>query len=121
MTGKIRQAIPLFASLDMDETAAFYSAKLGFTIREQHGKDYLIISRDNVVLNFWPCADRHIAENTSAYFNVENIDDLYAELKPLGARMTEPQTQPYGMREFHVWDCHGNLLRFGEPARGDAT
>lgn len=98
----------------MGESAAFYVEKLGFTIRERYGDDYLIASRDDVVVNFWPCADRRIAENTSAYFNVEKIDDLYAELKPLGARMTAPKTHDYGMREFHVWDCHGNLLRFGE-------
>ncbi|MEM8771735.1 MAG: VOC family protein [Pseudomonadota bacterium] len=115
MSGRIVKAIPLFASLDMDETAAFYAEKLGFKVREQYGKDYLIVSRDDVILNFWPCSEKHIAENTSAYFNVSNVDDLYAELKPLGARMSEPKSFDYGMREFHVWDCHGNLLRFGEP------
>ena len=115
MTARLCKAIPLFASLDMDESAAFYRDKLGFEVRAQYGDDYLIMSRDEVILNFWPCKLRRIAENTSAYFNVENIDALYADLKPRGARMTEPETFDYGMREFHVWDCHGNLLRFGEP------
>lgn len=115
MTGRILKAIPLFASLDMSESAAFYRDKLGFQVREQYGDDYLIVSRDDIVLNFWPCDEKRIAENTSAYFNVKAIDDLYAELNPQGARMTDLKTRDYGMREFHVWDCHGNLLRFGEP------
>jgi hypothetical protein len=114
--GRLDKAIPLFASLNMDETEGFYRDKLGFVPRSRYGDDYLIMSRDAVMLNFWPCKDRHIAENTSAYFNVTNIEALYDDFQKLGpdTRMTKVKTFDYGMKEFHVWDVHGNLLRFGE-------
>lgn len=117
MTGALKKAIPLLAALDMDEMTAFYRDRLGFTVRARYGDDYAILSRDEIVVNFWPCTERHIAENTSAYFNVENVDALHAEWRGISeeTRMTAPTTFDYGMREFHVWDPSGNLLRFGEP------
>ncbi|NHK27264.1 VOC family protein [Parvularcula flava] len=116
MTGKFAKAIPLFAAQDIGAAMRWYEERLGFTQRFEY-PDYGIISRDDIILNFWLCKDRHIAENTSAYFNVENIDDLYAEFRERSAetRMTEPKDFDYGMREFHIWDLDGNLLRLGQP------
>ena len=108
-------AIPILASQNIRATLDFYVGKLGFTERADYG-EYGIVARDRVLINFWLCEDRHIAENTSAYFNVTAIDALHADLKARApdVRMTEPTTYDYGMREFHVWDGDGNLLRFGE-------
>ena len=33
-------------------------------------------------------------------------------------RMDELADQPWGMREFNVWDPHGNLLRIGQIVDG---
>ncbi len=116
MSFRITKAIPWFASQNVRATIDFYVRKLGFTERAEYG-DFGIVFRDEVLLNFWLCPDRHIAENTSAYFNVEGIDALHADFRRTGpdVRMTEPRDFDYGMREFHVWDRDGNLLRFGEP------
>ncbi len=108
-------AIPTLASLDLDESAAFYE-KLGFLIIGRFD-DYLIVRRNAVELHFWACDERHIAENTSCYIRVADVSDWYIEfsaqdLSP--GRMDDISEMPWGMREFHVWDPHGNLLKFGE-------
>lgn len=80
--------VPVLASLDLDESAAFYADRLGFTPRLRTG-DYLIVERDGCELHFWHCAERHIAEKTSCYVRGD-------------------------ARELYVIDPHGNLLKFGE-------
>ncbi len=108
-------AIPLLASLDLDESQAFY-AKLGFAT-ERVAPDYLIATRGTIEIHFWDCRERHIAENTSCYIRLADVEALYAEYAALDlvpGRMDELADMPWGMREFHVWDPHGNLLRIGQ-------
>lgn len=111
----IEMACPLFPSRDITASVRFYSA-LGFRALLQTD-EYGIVERDGVEIHFWPCDDRHIAENTSAYFRVNDVDGLHAELSrvPDSVRLTEPADTMWGMREFYVWDVDGNLLRFGQP------
>jgi hypothetical protein len=68
-----------------------------------------------------PDALRATANNISVYLWVRSLDALYAHLSEKLAPLPEggvrpPFDQPYGMREFHVKDPDGCLLRFGEPA-----
>ena len=60
----ISATIPVLASLDFEETAAFFEPRLGFESRLQ-SENYLIMERDGCELHFWLCGERHIAENTS--------------------------------------------------------
>ncbi len=115
-TPRFDLAIPWFAAQDMTRALCWYRDALGFEIRADYG-DFGIVVRDRVLINFWLCPDRHIAENTSAYFNVTAVDALADEFRERGAstRLSGPTTFDYGMRELHVWDSEGNLLRLGEP------
>ena len=109
-------AIPVLASLDLEETLAFYN-RLGFPTAGHFPPNYAIVRRDRMELHFWACEDRHIAENTGCYLRVSNVDALHAEFEKLDltpGRMDRPADMPWGMREFHVWDPHGNLLRIGQ-------
>ena len=113
--GAIDKACPLFPSADIPASMAFYSGRLGF--REVATYDgYGIVERDGVEIHFWPCQERHIAENTSAYFRSADVDALHADMSRTAgdARMTAPESRDWGMREFYVWDPDGNLLRFGQ-------
>ncbi len=116
---RITKACPLFASADIPRAVAWYRDRLGFRI-ERDRPDYGIVQRDMVEVHFWPCQERHIAENTSAYFRVEDVDGLYAQMAGAaeGGRISAPENRDWGMREFYVWDPDGNLLRFGRPATG---
>jgi catechol 2,3-dioxygenase-like lactoylglutathione lyase family enzyme len=115
----ITKACPLFASADIARSVTWYRDRLGFSV-ERDRPDYGIVRRDMVEVHFWPCEDRRIAENTSAYFRVEDVDGLYAEMRDAaaGGSITAPRDREWGMREFYVRDPDGNLLRFGRPATG---
>jgi hypothetical protein len=74
------------------------------------------MSRGCIQLHFWHCSDKYIAQNTSCYVYVTNIEPLYAEYKASG--IIHPngplKEQPYGMKEFAILDADGNLIKFGE-------
>ena len=116
MTQQIFQsACPTLAALDMRATLDWYRDKLGFTI----GYDddgYGIVHRDAIELHFWKCDDRAIAEATSAYIRVADIDAAHRALAGAsdGGRLSTPSDRDYGIVEFEVWDPAGNLLRFGQ-------
>jgi catechol 2,3-dioxygenase-like lactoylglutathione lyase family enzyme len=116
---RITKACPTFPTADVTKAAEWYRDKLGFKIASlypDHG--YAIVHRDDIELHFWKCDDRQAAENTSAYFRLDDIEGLHQSMLKAkeGGRIGEVQDRPWGMREFYVWDPDGNLLKFGVPA-----
>ncbi|WCM94387.1 VOC family protein [Acidovorax sp. NCPPB 2350] len=112
-TATLQATIPVLASLDLDESAAFCADRLGFAIHLR-ASDYLIAARDGCELHFWLCDDRRIAEHTSCYIRGD-VRALHAEFTRRGLALEPPVERPWGMRELYVIDPHGNLLKFGEP------
>ena len=110
----VQATVPVLASLNLAETLRFYSDHLGFSALLEMD-NYLILQRDGCELHFWPCDDRHIAENTSCYVRA-NTAVLHADFTARGLQLAPPVIQPWGMKEMFVIDPHGNLLKFGEPA-----
>ena len=112
------RAIPLLASLDIAESAAFYRTALGF-----HGEelgDYLIMMRDEIELHFWLCPNRQISENTSCYIRGGQVPSLFEDFEARRAlivankgRLSDFAVRDWNMKEFYVHDPHGNLLKFG--------
>jgi uncharacterized glyoxalase superfamily protein PhnB len=117
--GRLASACPLLATSDVVAAASWYRDKLGFRVTLE-GCDYAIVARDDIELHLWRCADKYIAENTSAYIRVTDIEDVHRQLTRAseGGRISELQSREWGMREFYIWDPWGNLLRFGQPERG---
>ncbi|PTR10632.1 hypothetical protein C8R32_101162 [Nitrosospira sp. Nsp5] len=115
MTHLIQSTVPVLASLDIDETIAFYTKRLGF-IEALRMDEYAIVSRDGAEIHFWLCSDRHIAENTSCYVRVADTDRLFQDFSARGLALRPPVVRPWGMKELYVIDTHGNLLKFGERA-----
>ncbi|MFN7154541.1 MAG: bleomycin resistance protein [Acidovorax sp.] len=110
----VQATVPVLASLNLAETLRFYTARLGFAALLEMD-NYLILQRDGCELHFWPCNDRHIAENTSCYVRGDTAA-LHADFTARGLQLAPPIVQPWGMKEMFVIDPHGNLLKFGEPA-----
>ncbi|MFN3436607.1 MAG: bleomycin resistance protein [Acidovorax sp.] len=110
----VQSTVPVLASLNLAETLQFYTQHLGFAPLLQLD-NYLILQRDGCELHFWPCNDRHIAENTSCYVRGDTAV-LHADFAARGLQIAPPVVQPWGMKEMFVIDPHGNLLKFGEPA-----
>ena len=110
------RAIPTLASLDFDSTVAFYE-RLGFRITGRY-ESYLILTREELILHFWACPDRHISEATGCYVTTDDARIWHERCLNAGARVNDPEETDYGMLEFALWDDSGNLLRFGERLIG---
>ena len=116
---KLIKACPQFPAVDVRKTAEWYRDRLGFRIaRIERDNTFAIVERDGVEIHFWICADRHIAEHTSAYIRVDDIEGVHKLMgkASLGGTISKVGVRDWGMREFYVTDPEGNLLKFGVPA-----
>ena len=116
-------AIPILPARDLEETIGFYK-HLGFALAYRHPDldDYIILRRDKLELQFfqWPQLDTQ-ATFAGSYLRVSDVDAMYQSfaVARLPARGTPSlggiRRRAWAMREFHLVDCNGNLLRIGEP------
>ena len=118
----IRQIVPVFFTLDIPATVAYYESKLGFQCLGtwQDPPVYAILARDQHAIHFRCAApptanpDKYAGELLDAYVHVEDVDALYAEYAARGVEFVrELTTMPWNMREFVIKDCDGRLLAFG--------
>ncbi len=118
----IRQIAPLFFTLDIPATLAYYEAKLGFKCLGtwQDPPEYAIVARDQQVIHFrcaappTPNPDKYDDELLDAYLFVEDADLLHKEYAAKGVEFTRGlANMPWNSREFVVKDCEGRLLAFG--------
>jgi uncharacterized glyoxalase superfamily protein PhnB len=113
-------AAPVLRVPDVVAAAEHYRDRLGFEINFLWGEPptYATTHRDHVMVHFTksdavPTPQPDSVSNI--YVFVSDIDDVYEELKGRGAKIAaEPETWPYGMREFAVEDPYGYRLCFGE-------
>lgn len=115
----IEKAIPQLPSLNLAESREFYLNKLGFS-ELYSDQQILVLKKDDIELHLLKCDNKLLPQNSSCYFHVSGIDSWYAECeKNKTAHPDVPLADKhYGMREFIVKDCHGNLLKFGEALYG---
>jgi catechol 2,3-dioxygenase-like lactoylglutathione lyase family enzyme len=116
----LKTAVPILASLNADETIAFYTEKLGFTFHN-NWDGYLIFSKDDIQIHLWPTQDEDIPKNTGCYINVTEVDELYKEYTEQG--IVHPngklKNMPWQMRQFSILDNNGNIIHFGEDISGE--
>src|SRR5713226_3630671 len=93
----LRQIAPVFFTMDIPATLAYYTGKLGFAC-----------------LGTWQDPPVYAVELLDAYLFVEDADALYAEYAAQGVEFTRGLgNMPWHCREFVVKDCDGRLLAFG--------
>jgi uncharacterized glyoxalase superfamily protein PhnB len=118
----IRQITPLFFSLDIPATLAYYESKLGFKCLGtwQDPPIYAIVARDEHMIHFrcaappTPNPEKYSEELLDAYVFVEDADALYAEYAARGVEFARGLgNMPWNSREFVVKDCDGRLIVFG--------
>lgn len=108
------QAIPVLISRDVDRSEAFY-IRLGFEVLRHPGYGYLVMRRGKVEIHMTLLDDSHVAENTACYVRVDDVAAWHNDMqKRGGAKLTELEAKPWGMREFALWDPDGNLIRLGQ-------
>lgn len=55
-------------------------------------------------------------ENCELYFEADDLDTLHAQLSDAGVQFAHPlREQPWGQREFRVYDPDGHIVEIGEP------
>jgi uncharacterized glyoxalase superfamily protein PhnB len=118
----IRQIAPVFFTLNIPSTLAYYEAKLGFKTLGtwQDPPVYAIIARDQHAIHFrcapppTPNPEKYAEELLDAYLFIEDADALYAEYAARGVEFARGlANMPWQSREFVVKDCDGRLLAFG--------
>jgi predicted enzyme related to lactoylglutathione lyase len=116
---------PCFVVEDVFATAEYYRDVLGFEFDTFFGDppSFVILRRDTVpvMLKQLPGAQRQTCVGSEpdfldAYFWVDDLTSLAAELKARGAEITvDPTDRPiYEGRDMYVRDCDGRVLCFGQ-------
>ncbi len=118
----IRQIAPVFFTMDIPGTLAYYQEKLGFQCLSTwlDPPAYAIVARDQHAIHF-RCAEppaanpnKYSDELLDAHIFIEDADALYAEYAGRGVEFTRGVAHmPWQCREFVVKDCDGRLLAFG--------
>jgi len=109
----------VLAVKDLAIEAAYFKEKLGFELDfTAPGWEFLSFGEFKVMLG--ECTDSLWAHETGdhSYFAhclVENIDEVYDELKARGAVIIHPiGNKPWGLREFSVRTPDGHRITYGQ-------
>jgi catechol 2,3-dioxygenase-like lactoylglutathione lyase family enzyme len=110
---------PFLRVPDIEAAKAFFRDILGFTVGFEGG-GYAYVHRDKAA--FRMVQDEMLPPRGegryTSYVDVEDVDGLWAELKPKLDRLPPghvcpPCDQEYGQREFTVIGPDGDLIAFG--------
>jgi catechol 2,3-dioxygenase-like lactoylglutathione lyase family enzyme len=108
---------PVFVVRDLAASIDYYRDRLGFEVAFRFGEPvyYAGICRGAVTIHLLAAAGSSRPPGASSlYVFVASADAIHAELVERGARvLQQPETYPYGMRDFNVEDLDGNQLTFG--------
>ena len=128
MSARLTSLSPVLLVADVTKAADYFTTALGFRVPYMWGDPphFCIPERDGltVMLNqvrpgdpVHPNSD--LQGRYDVYFNVDDADALYEELRGNGADIVcAPEDQPYYMREFQVRDLDGHLLAFRHDISG---
>ncbi len=136
---KFNKLTPNFSVKNVAESVRFYQEILGFglemavpdgttrienVITEEEDYSYAMVRRDEVYLMFinennFKCDIPELhgfpqGASVLFYIDVENIKDMYSQLKNRVEIAKPLETTWYGMQEFYIRDCNNYILGFGE-------
>ncbi len=113
-------AIPVLACRNPEEVIRFYSCLPLEAIATY--PDYVILQGCGVELHFAMCNTLDpLTTTSSCYLRVNDVEQWHQWLEAIQLpvtgtpRLTAIKIQPWGMKEFHLVDPWGNLLRIGQP------
>lgn len=113
---------PMIVTAEFKETIDFYTSILGFICGERNDEwGWASLHRDEVEImvsrpNDHTPFERPIFTGTF-YFNTDNIDKLWEQLKDTPSIFYGIENFEYGMREFAIKDNNGYILQFGQVYR----
>jgi uncharacterized glyoxalase superfamily protein PhnB len=117
---KLANLRPVLYVSNMDETIRFYQDVLGFQCVSRidgwaalrNGEVEIMISLPNAHVPF----EKPLFTG-SFYFNPEDVDSLWEDLKDKAPVVYPIENFHYGMREFAVRDNNGYCLQFGSEIK----
>jgi catechol 2,3-dioxygenase-like lactoylglutathione lyase family enzyme len=109
-----RTIMPELPMNNVEAGVAWYRDVMGFSVNyAQH--DIGVMDRDKARVLLIARTDKHTGIG-SCYIYVEDADALYTEFRAKGVQIeNSPVSQPWGLREFVVFDPEGNRITFGQP------
>ncbi|WP_274362248.1 VOC family protein [Paenibacillus thermotolerans] len=116
---RLNNASQCLLVLDVEKSQQYYRDRLGFTIdgqfAERDGISFLLKQAENKSI----IRPNHTVNGyMDAYIWVDDADAVYEDFKARGATVdAEPVNQPYGMREFLVYDLDGYRFCIGGPLK----
>lgn len=124
-------AVPEIPVTDVGKAATYYESQLGFSV-DWGDEDGGIagVSKGQCRLFLTNGAFREQHGNLGPVLiwlnldSIEDVDELHQQWKASQARIvSDPESKPWGLREFMAADLDGNLLRvfydFATPARAE--
>lgn len=107
---------------ELEPAVAFFRDLLGFTAYI-HVHDYVYLEREGCGIRIWAHPNHGVIpeghRNFRYYFDVRDVDALYAELKPKLDLLPKgdvhgPANKHYGQRELLILAPDGDLVCFGQ-------
>ena len=113
------RAAPGLNVVDVNWAIDWYVRRLGFSrgfVVPGDDPPYALIHREGVTLHL---RRRPEAAGTSfCYLEVDDVERWNADCIAAGATFRRPiDSSSYGMRDFELIDCCGNLIGVGQPSR----
>ena len=115
------QVTPFMIVEDLEKALAFFVDLLDFEL-QLRWPDYAYVHRETAGFRIWQQTGKNApppgTRRFAYYIDVEDVDRLYAELKPKldllpAGDVHGPADKPYGQRELLLLAPDGNLLAFG--------
>lgn len=131
-SAKITGSAPILLVKDVRRAADHYREALGFSCGQLWGEppNFCIVTRDGhslflaqvdestTVIPHW----KVVSKMSGAYFWVDDVEALYAELQQRGATIDwSLYLTPYGVKEFGIQDIDGHDIAFGQVVERVST
>lgn len=110
----------VLAVRDLNVATRYYKDVLGFTEDPIRADGWSFLTRDAFRIMLGECPDVTPASELGdhsyiAYWNVEGVDQLFAEFSAKGALISSrPTDKPWGLREFGLRTPDGHRITCGE-------
>lgn len=110
----------VLAVRDLKVSTQYYKEVLGFTEDPIRADGWSFLTRDTFRVMLGECPNTPPASELGdhsyvAYWNVEGVDELFAELSAKGALISSrPADKPWGLREFALRTPDGHRITCGE-------
>ncbi len=122
MPAKLSRITPKFYTQHLEETRDFYESILSFScIGWEPSLGWALFARERVEIMYTlpndhlPFGGPNFTGSVYIYV-VENIEDLWSELRSKVRVVYPLELFDYGMREFALYDYNGYMLQFGQES-----